>query len=371
MATISKHGERFKCQVRLKGFPHTAKSFRDRAEAEEWGRDTETAIREGTYEERISEPPPRTIREMLQRYQAEVSPGKADNGQSDKARIKRLQATLGAYSVHTLQSTRLARYKADRLAQGAAAQTVLHELVILHHAYRTACDEWGLQMDHAIPRTKRPRLPPGRDQRIRPEALQAIRKATGSKLLGDVIEFAIETCMRRTEITSLTPDHVSLENRTAFLPKTKNGMPRLVPLTPRAVELLRPRMESTGTVFGIEPNSLSRAFCRATRRAGYPKLRFHDTRHEGISRMFERGLGVLEVAKISGHKTLSQLNRYTHLDVSSLVEKLARAVEPHGSPSPPSARTAQPAAGKVSLWAVAPATMVTYSVFGSVKTTVN
>jgi len=51
-------------------------------------------------------------------------------------------------------------------------------------------------------------------------------------------------------------------------------------------------------------------------------IRFHDLRHEATSRLFERGLNVIEVARITGHVTLSMLDRYTHLDVQGLVQKL-------------------------------------------------
>ena len=52
-------------------------------------------------------------------------------------------------------------------------------------------------------------------------------------------------------------------------------------------------------------------------------FRFHDLRHEGTSRMFEKGFSLAEVATISGHKTWSMLRRYTHLKAEDLVKKLA------------------------------------------------
>lgn len=51
-------------------------------------------------------------------------------------------------------------------------------------------------------------------------------------------------------------------------------------------------------------------------------LRFHDLRHEATSRLFERGLGMMEVASMTGHKSLSMLKRYTHVDAARLAEKL-------------------------------------------------
>jgi integrase len=56
--------------------------------------------------------------------------------------------------------------------------------------------------------------------------------------------------------------------------------------------------------------------------AGIADLRFHDLRHEAVSRLFEKGLNPMEVAAISGHRTLQMLKRYTHLRASELVKKL-------------------------------------------------
>jgi integrase len=52
-------------------------------------------------------------------------------------------------------------------------------------------------------------------------------------------------------------------------------------------------------------------------------LRFHDLRHEAVTRLFEKGLNPIEVGMVSGHKTLSMLQRYTHLRSEELVSKLA------------------------------------------------
>ena len=57
-------------------------------------------------------------------------------------------------------------------------------------------------------------------------------------------------------------------------------------------------------------------------RAGVKDLRFHDLRHEATSRFFEKGLIVMEVAAITGHKDLRMLQRYTHLRAEDLARKL-------------------------------------------------
>ena len=61
---------------------------------------------------------------------------------------------------------------------------------------------------------------------------------------------------------------------------------------------------------------------RVTRRLGLENLRFHDLRHEAVSRFFEMGLSVPEVALISGHRDPRMLFRYTHLRPEDVAKKL-------------------------------------------------
>ncbi|WP_297392311.1 tyrosine-type recombinase/integrase [Acidiferrobacter sp.] len=76
-------------------------------------------------------------------------------------------------------------------------------------------------------------------------------------------------------------------------------------------------------MWGIHPESLSQAFKRVCKAAGITGLTFHDLlRHEATSRLFEQGLNPMEVAAITGHKTLQMLKRYTHLRAEDLVKRL-------------------------------------------------
>jgi integrase len=130
--------------------------------------------------------------------------------------------------------------------------------------------------------------------------------------------------MRRSELLSIRWEHVDLHRRSIYLDKTKNGLSRTVPLSPRALQVLQSVQQATrGPVFTLAASSVSQAFQRAVERAGIDHVRFHDLRHEATSRLFERGLNVIEVARITGHVTLSMLDRYTHLDVQGLVQKLS------------------------------------------------
>ena len=139
-----------------------------------------------------------------------------------------------------------------------------------------------------------------------------------------IIVFALEAGMRRGEILGLTSDNITLERQLAYLPLTKNGTSREVPLSIKAVDVLKDQRsrQNTPTPFPVNANAFRLAWERLRKRADLCDLRFHDLRHEAISRFFEMGLSIPEVALISGHKDAKMLFRYTHLKASNLVTKL-------------------------------------------------
>jgi integrase len=320
MATINQYRGRWKCQVRKTGYPAQPQSSDLRAVAVAWGNEVEAKMNCGAFTGSTSKQSI-TVREVLERYLVEESDKKAYSA-ADLSRAKPVLAALGAYHVHKLTHADLAEYKRNRLAL-RSPQTVTHELNLLHRAYIIASTEWGIALPNGVPKTSRPTLPRGRGSRIRPNQIDLIVQATESEQLKHIIPLAVETAMRRSELLSIRWEHVDLDRRSIYLDKTKNGLSRTVPLSPRALQILQSvQQATTGPVFTLAASSVSQAFQRAVARAGIDHVRFHDLRHEATSRLFERGLNVIEVARITGHVTLSMLDRYTHLDVQGLVQKL-------------------------------------------------
>lgn len=126
------------------------------------------------------------------------------------------------------------------------------------------------------------------------------------------------------EKAGMTWEMVDLKKRTVTLLDTENGDRRIVPLSPTAVRILEriPR-RIDGRVFQYsDPHSITWAFIHACKKAGIKALTFHDLRHEATSRFFEKGLNPMQVAAITGHKTLQMLKRYTHLKAEDLAELL-------------------------------------------------
>ena len=128
--------------------------------------------------------------------------------------------------------------------------------------------------------------------------------------------------MRRSEMLSLRWDDIDTEAQIATLAQTKNGSMREVPLTKFALEILKGLSQETDYVFPISDNAFRLSWSRLIRRSGIKDLRFHDLRHEAVSRFFEMGLSVPEVALISGHRDLRMLASYIHLNARRIAKRM-------------------------------------------------
>ncbi len=330
MASITKYRGKWRCQVRRKGMAPLSKTFERHADASAWGADMEAKIAAGVPVEPPRHREVKTVADLLDWYLATDEARAKKSASSDKNRIKRIKPLIGAVDAFKLTSAGLTQYKRDRLEMPRSApQTVQHELALLHRAYVVAVEEMDWKLPNGIPKTRRPVIASSRDRRVKPDELARLVAACESPETAMLMELAVETAMRRGELVGLEWERVDFGRKSVYLDKTKTGSPRTVPLSPRALELLQARYRKgdKGLVFNLQPGSVSQALRRAAKRVGSKDLRFHDFRHEATSRLFEKGLNQIEVARITGHKTLSMLNRYTHLDVEHLVSKLGPRAE--------------------------------------------
>ena len=334
MATIRKRGDaQWQCQIRMRGQPPQSRTFSTRADAERWGRQIESQMDRRVFRP-TAEAERTTLSVLLDRYETEVLPTKRSI-KPEKSRIKAVKANLGKHSAASLTSAHIAKYRDDRIAEGMSGAAVVHELNLINRVLKTAVIDWGIALPAGLPTAlvRKPQSSKPRERRPIPSKssrrcnarqgeLERIVAATKSPELTAIVEFAVETAMRRGEIANAHWEHVDLKKRTLFIPKTKTDEARTIPLSSRAIAILKVRTREEGMIFQMRPDSITQAFERACERAGVKDLRFHDLRHEATSRLFERGLSVMEAAAVTGHKTLDMLKRYTHLRVEDLARKL-------------------------------------------------
>ncbi|MBU2755041.1 site-specific integrase [Acidithiobacillus sp. CV18-2] len=351
MATISPRFDdqdvRIGWQVRIrkKGYPQQVKTFRTKSEAQAWAKSVETEMERGAWRDR-TEAEATTLADALDRYREEVSSRKR-TASKEASIIRQWQGRpLARVALARIRSKDIANAISDMERESKSANTIRLHLALLSHLFTTAATEWGMESlgnPVQVARKRKPKLPQGRDRRLQGDEEERLfrecAKAKNPWLL-PVVRFAIETAMRAGEIletkgktdedgnrpiqtTGLLWKNVDLNRRVAFLPETKNGSARTVPLSSTAVEVLRGLSRSLdGKVFGTTYEAIHLSFARACKRAEIEDLRFHDLRHEATSRLFEKGLNPMEVSTITGHKTLQMLKRYTHLRAEDLAKRL-------------------------------------------------
>ena len=245
-----------------------------------------------------------------------------------------LKHSMSDKFVHEITRVDIATYRDDRLQakvgkldRTVSNNTVRLELALLSDLFNVGHIEWGICSDNPVTRVRKPKLPAGRDRRLRPYEERRILRAAAAHSnpeLKVIIIVAIESAMRQGEILSLMWENINLRVGVAHLPNTKNGTSRDVPLSIRAREaLISLGAKASGPVFTYTSEGFKGVFRMMLYRLKIEDLHFHDFRHEAISRLFELGtLDMMEVAAISGHKSLSMLKRYTHLKAHRLVPKL-------------------------------------------------
>ena len=175
---------------------------------------------------------------------------------------------------------------------------------------------------------RKPQMPPGRD-RVLSKAEEAVLldqlevRGRRNPLMQPMAILAIESAMRRGEILGIEWKHVDFEKRTVYLPLTKNGQSRSVPLSSRALEtLLSMHQTLDGRIFPISIAAMEASFLGAVRRSNLHGLHFHDLRHTATTRMARKLPNVIELAAVTGHTSLQMLKRYYHPNAVDLALKL-------------------------------------------------
>lgn len=331
MATISPRADDqgirigWQARIRKKGFPVQVKTFRVKAEAQAWAKKIESEMERGLWRD-TSEAESLTLAQCLDRYRDEVVPTKK-GGRRELDYVNQWKGrTISRQFMSSIRGKDVAQAMKEMEAEGKGPNTIRLHLALLSHLFKVARTEWGMEsIDNPVEYVRKPKLPQGRDRRLVDDeetrllaACQAINPE-----LRDIVLFAIETAMRQGEIMGMTWDNVDIKRRTVTLENTKNGEKRIVPLSSTALRVLSksPRKIS-GEVWEYRQEGVKYAFPAACRKANIKDLHFHDLRHEATSRLFEKGLHPVQVAAITGHKTLQMLQRYTHLKAEDLAKLL-------------------------------------------------
>lgn len=301
-----------------------SKSHDTKAKARSWA--SEVELQYGRGEGTAGD---HTLAELFREYAEKVSEGKR-GARWEVIRLQRFQAyPFARLKLASVKREDLERWIDDRLT-AVKASSVNRELNLVSHCL-TQARRWRWMNHNPMQDLQRPKNPPHRERLISSEEVEIILAAAGYSEQSAVVTqkqktalaflLAIETAMRAGELCSLHNEHLDYEKRTAYLPHTKNGHPRLVPLSNEAVRLLKRLPEIGGPIFGMASGTLSTHFKRIVADAGIVGLTFHDTRHEAITRLAKK-LDVLDLARAVGHTNIGQLRTYYNAPASDIAKLL-------------------------------------------------
>lgn len=274
------------------------------------------------------------LRFALARYRKDVSVLKKGFAQECYRLDQIAKSFLGDKIVREITSVDIATYRDERLStihprtkRPISNSTVRLEMSLISNAFDICRIEWGYCDHNPVSNVRKPKPAPGRERRITPREERLILRychAYPNPELGAMFQLGLETAMRQGELLKMRWELVNLKSRVVRLPDTKNGTTRDVPLSLKARDILVSLgPKPSGRCFSFTHSGYKSSWRYMIRKLGIEDLHFHDTRHEATSRLFELGtLDMVEIAAITGHKSLSMLKRYTHLRATTLVRKL-------------------------------------------------
>lgn len=315
----------WQAKIRKQGFPVQSRTFASKADARAWATVIESEMVRGVHVDR-SKAERTTLHDAIKDYIEEIAPSHK-GGEAEMLRLERFlreEPKLCSYALATVKTKHFEEYR-DRRLESVSPGTVKRELGLLHTVIESVRKSHGM-IENPVSDVRRPTVNDARDVRLHGDEAGLLLEAcegARNKWLVPAVLLALETAMRRSELLSLKWDNVDLIQKTAYLPDTKTGKGRRVPLSSLALAVLVGLERSgDGRVLGSSAEGLKSSFERARSRAKLQHFNFHDLRHEATSRLFERGWGIMEVAAVTGHQDLQMLKRYTNLRASDLAEKM-------------------------------------------------
>jgi len=315
MATIRKRLGKYQAQIRKDG-KFISQTFINKSDAVKWTKEQEVLIEQGCY---ISKKEFVTLSFLLNRWEQEVLIH-LKSWKVEKYKVAMVSRALGHLNLDKITSSILVDYRDSRLRE-VSNQTVKHELGLIRRALKKGI-EWGYTS--SVPYLASPSLKgQARNRRLSDNEISFLLDSC-DEYLKHIVILLIETAMRRGELASIVITDINLDSRLLLLSDTKNGDDRVIPISNRALDSISYLIKHAQSpmLLGYEKEWLTKKFISLCKLIGLENFRLHDLRHEGISKLFEKGLNVMEVSSISGHKDLSMLKRYTHINPITLLAKI-------------------------------------------------
>lgn len=322
MATFAKRGKRWRAQIRKNGISKSA-TFSTKSEAVAWAKELETTINSDI--ERYKDVYRLTFAEVIDRYIKEVSLYKKGYREEKLRLFRLLEMPIAKVYLIDLKEQDFAKWRDERLSK-VSVNSVLREWATIANIMAMACGEWRLLKENPMKYVRKPKATNPRTRRYSKDEITRLTAESGFLLdaipetsksrAGAAMLFAIETAMRAGEICKAKWKHLNRDSAILYLPETKNGHPRNVPLSSKALAIIdcmaKLGTEAEDFIFQLNSGLLEANFRKMKKQAGLEKanLHFHDTRREALTKLAAK-VDVMTLAKISGHRDIKiLLNTY-------------------------------------------------------------
>ena len=278
-----------------------------------------------------------TLDRALKHYGERVSPLKKGWRQETRRIAAWRRHSLATKRLDSVNTADVQSYANSRVAEGRSGSTVRHDVMLLRALYRDAVKMWKLSLTNPCAGVELPSPAPHRERRLedgRGEQAgeeQRLRAALATRNRGDelvdLFDLATATGLRLSELLPLRAEAVRSRDGlvSVELGKSKNGHGRRVVLDSASQAIVHRRLEGKETghrLFTVSESARARAWAAARCEAGVTGLRWHDLRHEALSRMANKGLHIGELQAQSGHRTPTMLLRYVNARAADIKGKL-------------------------------------------------
>lgn len=345
MASIQKrkkaNGEfSYRVRIRVKGSKIVNGTFPTRKEAVTWARRMEADVRADRYFGR-EESHKRTFAEFIDRYIERELPKNPNGLKKQKMLLSWWNLHLGKYFLAHISAPMIAELRDLLLSETTirgrlrTSSTTNRYLAALSRAFTICQKEWHWIKENPVRSISRPKENKARERYLEKDEivrLLEVCKKSKSPHLYPVTIFALATGARKGEILGLRWNDICFERRSATFRDTKNGETRTVHLSEYVLNVLKEesykRVILSEFVFpsmnGKKPADIREAWERAVKEVGFEGVVFHTLRHTAASYMAMNSVSTLGIAKVLGHKSLSQTKRYSHLSIESTADSLNR-----------------------------------------------
>ncbi|MGR9035972.1 MAG: site-specific integrase [Gammaproteobacteria bacterium] len=261
------------------------------------------------------------IGDLIERYLKEFKPaGRSKNFDLTKL----LRRDISRIDAHSLTAKDLIRHVRERNTE-CKPQTATNDLIWLGQVFKTMSGVVDIDIDLNVFNSAREVLrsegliakSEQRERRPSREELWKLSRHFGGSDMLAILWFAIYSARRQSEITRIEWDDIDHNDRTCLIrglkDPRKKGLNRRCKLPASAYKIIMRQPRISRFVFPMNSKTVGAYFTRACHLLEIDDLHFHDLRHEATSRLFERGLSIIQVQQITLHSSWATLQRYCNL----------------------------------------------------------